>query len=158
MRKTFTKGHIKKGFTLIELLVVIAIIGILASIVLVSLNSARGKSGDVAVKANLKTIQTQAEVIYDNLGNYSTICTTDAVASQALKAAAATISSTATVDAAIANVSAAGKVTCHGNGTDKWAVSAPLKVDATKAWCVDYQGLAKEIAVAGLAANAVICL
>ncbi len=30
----------KKGFTLIELLIVIAIIGILASIVLVSLNSA----------------------------------------------------------------------------------------------------------------------
>lgn len=57
-------GH-SKGFTLIELLVVIAIIGILASIVLASLDSARKKGRDARRVADIKQIQLALELYYD---------------------------------------------------------------------------------------------
>lgn len=60
-----------KGFTLIELLVVIAIIGVLASIVLASLNSARRKSRDARRIADIKQIQLALELYFDaNGGTY----------------------------------------------------------------------------------------
>ncbi len=64
-----TKKQGKSGFTLIELLVVIAIIGVLASIVLASLNTARRKSRDVRRITDVKQIQLALELYFDGEGS-----------------------------------------------------------------------------------------
>mgnify|MGYP001567589035 FL=1 len=132
----------KKGFTLIELLVVIAIIGILTSVVLASLNSGRDKAGDVAVKANLGNLRSQASLYYeDNNNSYGpntgTSCTTAGSVFADTRVAAQ-------LTAAV-NASGGGSVATCANGTTLWVVSVPLR-DKTKAWCVDSSGIAKEAA------------
>lgn len=59
-----------KGFTLIELLVVIAIIGILSSVVLVSLNTARAKARDVKRLSDMHQMQIALEFYYNSFGRY----------------------------------------------------------------------------------------
>jgi len=60
----------KKGFTLIELLVVIAIIGILSSVVLASLNTARQKSRDAKRVSDIKNTQLALELYFDTNKEY----------------------------------------------------------------------------------------
>ena len=60
----------KKGFTLVELLVVIAIIGLLSTMAVVALNSARQKSRDARRISDVKQIQTALELYYNDKGGY----------------------------------------------------------------------------------------
>ncbi len=60
----------KKGFTLIELLVVIAIIGLLSTLAVVALNSARQKSRDSKRVADIKQIQTALELYFADKSGY----------------------------------------------------------------------------------------
>jgi len=60
----------KKGFTLIELLVVIAIIGVLSTLAVVALNSARQKSRDAKRVADVKQMQTALELYYSDTNSY----------------------------------------------------------------------------------------
>jgi prepilin-type N-terminal cleavage/methylation domain-containing protein len=60
-----------RGFTLIELLVVIAIIGLLSSVVLTSLSTARAKSRDAKRIASLQQMRTALNMCMDKVGSYA---------------------------------------------------------------------------------------
>jgi prepilin-type N-terminal cleavage/methylation domain len=64
------KNLSKKGFTLVELLVVISIIGLLSTIAVVSLGSARAKARDGKRIADVKQISTSLEQYYADQGGY----------------------------------------------------------------------------------------
>lgn len=64
----------KKGFTLIELLVVIAIIGLLSTLAVVALTSARTKARDSKRVADMKQVQTAMELYYSTNVAYP-VCT-----------------------------------------------------------------------------------
>jgi prepilin-type N-terminal cleavage/methylation domain-containing protein len=111
-----------KGFTLIELLVVIAIIGILSSVVLASLNTARDKGADAAAKANLNGIRAQAELVYDDDGDYALVC------------------SDPNVSAAVTAAGEAGANQDCQAMADAWAAEVQLSDDTW--YCVDSRGTA----------------
>lgn len=69
MKTLQTKNQ--KGFTLIELLVVIAIIGLLASVVLLSLNSARARSRDARRVADIAQMRSALELYLNDNGTYA---------------------------------------------------------------------------------------
>jgi len=72
------KNLTKKGFTLVELLVVISIIGLLSTIAIVSLGSARAKSRDTKRIADMKQLSTALEQYYSDQGGYPSVTTAPA--------------------------------------------------------------------------------
>jgi prepilin-type N-terminal cleavage/methylation domain-containing protein len=116
-----TKQTNTRGFTLIELLVVIAIIGILASVVLASLNSARDKGQTAAIKSSLNNMRAQAELYYDNNNRtYTGLCATLTSAQSAINSAGGTWACTA--------------------DADEWAAQSPLVGTGAGFYCADYKG------------------
>lgn len=117
----------KKGFTLIELLVVIAIIGLLSTLAVVALNSARAKSRDSKRVADVKQVQTALELFYADSNGYP--CSTGTFPS-------CTASTTVTLGDATASkalCSGGWKAACAGNETTYMGLvpAAPNPADGT---------------------------
>ena len=136
-------SSVRRGFTLIELLVVIAIIGILSSVVLASLNSARNKGADAAIKSNLNNARAEAEIYYDSSSNqYNTGAVTANTG-----VCAATGANVIGDNVAGATSAGSGAVQCYA-GQNAWAASAQLKANTAQSYCVDSTGYSQVVATA----------
>lgn len=127
----------RKGFTLIELLVVIAIIGLLSSLAVVSLSSARNKAYDAQIKSDLSQFRTYAELQKTDVGAYPV-----------LTAAAAGLTAPA--------CSTGGYVVNVAADSLSYAAYAPLCADSANDFCVDSSGAAK-VTTGHVVAGATVC-
>lgn len=139
------KNKTIRGFTLIELLVVITIIGILSSVVINFLNTARAGSSDATIKNSLASMRGEAENWYDDVSGFKFVCASGKMLE--LLTAAETASG-----------GTVGECTAHISGS-AWAAWVPLKssVGGAQVWCVDSLGTSKQIAKPAGAGKITVC-
>ena len=117
---------LRAGFTLIELLVVIAIIGVLAAVVLVSLNDARDQGVEAKIKSEMDSIAKRAAIDYSQTFSYDTVCGSGGFATSTV------------VETIIASINQLSSTTVTCN-SETGAFAASVAVD-TYYWCVDSVG------------------
>ncbi len=145
--KVLTKT--KKGFTLIELLIVVAIIGILATIVIVSLREASDRARNTKIITSITQIRKVAEDMYlQEPGGYESLCLGGAL-------------NEAYSDILIILKNDVGKyggavVGCYSSHYS-YCVSAQFTGSATKYFCIDGQGNNIEAITNACSASNIAC-
>jgi prepilin-type N-terminal cleavage/methylation domain-containing protein len=147
------KQNKSSGFTLIELLVVIAVIGILAAVVMASLNTSRAKGNDASIKSDLVTVRSQAELYNNSNSTFGTF--TSGACPSVSNTGSGSVFYDATVKQAIEQAGVLGggtkgttttgttsNTSCVANG-GTWAAAVVLSSSNTTAWCVDSGGKSK---------------
>lgn len=139
--KIALSGSVRRGFTLIELLVVIAIIGILSSVVLASLNTARDKGTDAKIQSEIRSVQVNAEIYYDNNGNsYNTTGTAISTCSTGMFGSASNPNiQQIMTDLGSAHGSADPQCYITANGS-AYAIRHQLKANSSLYFCADSTG------------------
>lgn len=135
----------QRGFTLIEMLVVISIIGILAALVLVALNNARGKATDARIKSDIGQLRTLAEIHYDSNGaSYADFNLCVGSGTTAGNPAKCQGSIATSVSALTADLTKAGGAITSSAVVDAFCVSSSLKSNVASFVCVDSTGVTTE--------------
>lgn len=144
----YHKLNFKKGFTLLELLIVVGIIGLLAAVIMGSVNSGSTRGKNAAIKKNLANARTQAEVFYNTntsaVLSYTNVCTNGMVGG-AQGVGALVLGGAQARGFSAYSINAIGNTTnavCN-HSSNAWAAQVPLLGGGF--WCVDSTNQSKEV-------------